>query len=118
MINHPKRSRRANAAMTADFIESATKIANAHQGAMRGMNGSAALEYVRKVIADNDIVTGIWQEPTAPHGVGIRTIKGQRWLQAIVASGASEKLRVSAIPCVDEEQAVAAERMFGDSKPN
>jgi hypothetical protein len=81
------------------------------------MSDEAAKAYVRKIVADNDLVIGVWREPAARFGVGIHPIKGRRLLVEAVAVHASLNVRLGAVPCVDREQAVAAERVFGN-KPN
>jgi hypothetical protein len=98
----------------ADFTRLMTERANAHRDAMRGMSEQAAMKYVRQIIADNDVVVGVWQEPTARYKVGIHVIKGRQRLEAIMAARVAERLRSDAVPCIELEQAVAAEQVFDD----
>ena len=102
--------------MWRELVRLMTERANAHQDAMRGMSDKAATKYVREIVADNDVVFGVWQEPAAPYGVGIRPIKGRQWLEAITTSGVPEMLRLNAVPCAEEAQAVAAEQVFGKDR--
>jgi hypothetical protein len=99
-----------------ELIRFMTEHANAHQDAMRGMSEKAAMKYVREIVADNDVVFGVWQESAAPYGVGIRPIKGRQWLEAITTSGVPETLRLNAVPYAEEAQAVAAEQVFGKDR--
>jgi hypothetical protein len=94
-----------------------TDIANGHQIAMRGMSGQAALAYVKDIIDNATIVIGIYQDVTSPNGVGMHVIKGAPELQAVVASGKTDQFAAASIPCIDLEQAIAAEQKLGDGLP-
>jgi hypothetical protein len=98
----------------ADFVHYLTERANHHHAAMAGMNGTAAFAYVENVVASNDVVFGVYQDAGAPFGVGLYPIKGRRHLEAVKASGSNAELRTDAVPCIEEEQAIAAEQRFGD----
>lgn len=96
------------------FQRQMTEIANVHQIAMRGMNGQAALAYVKNIIDNATIVFGVYQDAASLNAVGMHVIKGVRELQAVVTSGKTEQLDAAAIPCIDLEQAIAAEQKLGD----
>lgn len=68
---------------------------------------------VKQIIAEHDLVFGIFQESTCPDGVGAWIIKGRRRLESIVSSGEAEPLKWSAIPCTSLEHAVAVQRVLG-----
>ena len=48
------------------------------------MSEKAPMDHVKTVIADNDIVFGIWQDASESNGVGVLVIKGNRELQAVL----------------------------------
>jgi len=60
------------------FPDELTNIANHHGEIMRGMTEKAAMDHVKSVIADNDIVFGIWEDESEANGVGVLVIKGDR----------------------------------------
>jgi hypothetical protein len=64
-------------------------------------------EPVLELIADNDVVYGVWQDPTEKHGVGILLIKGANRLRDITATGTPAPLSMTAIRCTCLEQAEA-----------
>jgi hypothetical protein len=81
---------------------------------------------VKRIIAENDLVFGVWPDLAEPDGIGVHIIKGKRRLRSI-ASGAdptpggtvrlkraAEKMRVSAVPCDCAEQAIAAQQTLGE----
>jgi hypothetical protein len=81
---------------------------------MRDMTSEEMFAHVKEAIEDADIAIGVWQDDQSPHGIGMYTIKGARRIMAVVASGNKEAFRTAAIPCVELEQAIAAEKHFGD----
>lgn len=99
------------------FLETFVEMANDRQNRMRGMSDEAAMQHVKNVVAANQIVIGVWQDATIPSGVGMHIIKGNRTLSAIIASGVPENARISAVPCPNYEQALAAEKVLGDGRP-
>jgi hypothetical protein len=101
----------------ADFTRMMIALANQRQLAMCGMSRRAAFRYVESIVADAEVVIGVWQDPREPNGVGLHVIKGLRHLMTAAASGEPARVSVEAVPCIDREQAVAAEQRFGD-KPN
>ena len=101
----------------ADFTRMMIALANQRQLAMRGMTKRAAFRYIETLVADAEVVIGLWQDPSEPNSVGLHVIKGLRHLMTAAASGEPPRVRVDAVPCIDRDQAVAAEQRFGD-KPN
>jgi hypothetical protein len=65
---------------------------------------------MKAILAEADLVFGIWQNNSESYGVGKYIIKGKRCLEAIVASGDPSRLCVNAIPSTSLEQAVAARK--------
>jgi hypothetical protein len=98
-----------------EFARSMTEHANAHQLHMRGMSDEAATAYVCKIVADNELVIGVWQEPA---GAVRRRHPSDQRASAACRGGRSPRRpehAVGAVPCADREQAVAAERVFATS---
>jgi hypothetical protein len=96
-------------------------LANESRALMDG-----TIEPVKRIIEENEVVFGVWQDDDEPDGVGILLIKGQRRLGALAESGkpaptGAERLtlpaavmKVSAIPCLCLEQAEAARLTLGE----
>jgi hypothetical protein len=89
-------------------------LANQHQENMRGATPKEALEYIKRTIDRATCVFGIYPDVTEPDGVGMDIIKGEREVQAVVASGYNQDMAATAIPCIDLEQAIAAKQALGD----
>ena len=96
----------------ADFTRMMIALANQRQLAMRGMSKRAAFRYVETIVADAEVVIGVWQDPSEPNGVGLHVIKGLWHLITATASSEPPRVRVDAVPYIDREQAVAAEQRF------
>jgi hypothetical protein len=88
--------------------------ANAHTEAMRGMSEKAAMDYVRKAVAEHELVFGLWQDHSKTNGIDMMVAKGTHKLQAIMAEGDPLKMLVTAIPCIKEGQAIALYDVLGD----
>ena len=71
----------------ADFTRMMIALANQRQLAMRGMSKRAAFRYVETIVADAEVVIGVWQDPSEPNGVGLHMIKGLWHLMTATASG-------------------------------
>ena len=80
---------------------------------------------VKRIIAENELVFGIWTDPKEPLGVDTLIIKGERRLAAIAESGKPAPpgaakfapptgMKMSAVPCSSYEEAVVLRRQFGD----
>ena len=101
----------------ADFTRMMIALANQRQLAIRGMSKRTAFRYVETIVADAEVVIGVWQDPSEPNGVGLHVIKGLWHLITATASSEPPRVRVDAVPYIDREQAVAAEQRFRN-KPN
>jgi hypothetical protein len=93
-----------------------TGIANDHLTTMQGMTEREASDYVKKIIANATIVFGVYRDAEAPNGVGMHVIKGKRELQVSIASGETIEIRTDAVPCIELEQVIAAEQVYGDGQ--
>jgi len=89
-------------ALAADLKRRLVELANVNDAAMDGTMGS-----VLEIIADNEVVYGVWQDPTEPDGVGTLIIKGANFVHEIAASGKTQECRLTAIKCIAAEQAEA-----------
>jgi hypothetical protein len=81
------------------------KKANANATLMDGSDDT-----VMKIIAENDVVWGVWQDATQRDGVGLHLIKGRHALK-ITPANSLQTIRVSAIPCAG--YGVSVIRVFG-----
>jgi hypothetical protein len=96
------------------LLRELSDIANQHLAAMEGMTDREAYDYVKRLADASVIVLGVYPDASSSEGVDIYPIKGLRELETAAASLFSSRIRFEAIPCVDLEQAVAGEEMFGD----
>jgi hypothetical protein len=85
------------------------RAADLHYEVMEDMSDDEVVAY-KTVIDAATIVFGTYPDAGLPDGVGMYIIKGKREL----ASGRSDQFPTTAIPCLELELAVAAEKMFGD----
>jgi hypothetical protein len=98
------------------FKANSVEIANAHTVAMKDMNEREAMDYVRGIVADNDIVVAVWQDIAEPNGVGLLVVRGANMIREIVASGVTATgVKVSAVPCCDYAEAVTLWQVLGDN---
>ena len=81
---------------------------------MRHLDGNRAFDFVRNIFDQSEVVVGVWDDPEQPGGVGVRVLKGKVGLRSVVAADKADRFRVGVVPCVAEEQAVAAEQVFGE----
>ena len=102
------------------MISKIAAMANANRLSLDGTTAP-----VKRIIAENELVFGIWTDPKEPLGVDTLVIKGERRLSAIAASGnpappdaakfaPPNGMKMSAVPCASCEQAVVLRRQFGD----
>jgi hypothetical protein len=89
-------------------------MAKAQTEAMRGMDPKAAFRHVRKIIDDNDVVFGVFQDHDSANGVGVKIIKGLPLVEAVATGGVTEMYRMAAVPCISPEQAFAVAEVLGD----
>ena len=68
----------------ADFTRMMIALANQRQLAMRGMSKRAAFHYVETIVADAEVVIGVWQDPSEPNGVGLHAASQRAWRRGAV----------------------------------
>jgi hypothetical protein len=81
---------------------------------MRGLDAASAFKFVKKIFDEAEVVFGVWDDSTQPEGIGFRAIKGQNEFREVVATNRAQQMHIRVVPCIEEEQAIAAERVFGD----
>jgi hypothetical protein len=60
-----------------EFKQRAVEMANRHHAAMQGMTKKQAMQFVKEILAENELVVAVWQDPDEPDGVGMLLIKGK-----------------------------------------
>ena len=93
----------------ADFVSRLVDLANRNEETMDGTT-----EPVRRILADGDVVFAVWQDQEEDYGVDYLVVKGAKLLKEIVASQTGQPMRLSAVKCVCEEQAIALKQVLGD----
>ena len=89
-------------AVGAELKRSLVELANANEARMDGTMGP-----VLGLIAANDVVFGVWQDPAESHGVGVLVVKGANRMREVAASNTPSKAAIAAIKCSCLEQAEA-----------
>ena len=92
----------------ADSVRKLVDLANRNEEKMDG-----TVDPVRRIVAEGDIVFAVWQEPEEQYGVGYLIVKGAKPLKEIVASQTPQVMRINAVKCTCEEQAVALKQVLG-----
>jgi hypothetical protein len=108
---------RGEAIMAAELSklkQSATEMANANNEEMQGMSKREAMQLVKKILADNEIVFGVWQDLNEPDGVDMIVVKGTSKLREAIMHNIAISVKTSAIKCLCYEQALALQQKFGD----
>jgi hypothetical protein len=77
-----------------------------------GMSEEKAYAYVKNIVEEATVVFGVY--PEASNKFGLRIIKGNREMQVLMASSEHEDFVITAIPCLDIEQAKMMEDELGD----
>jgi hypothetical protein len=78
------------------------EMANANDALMDG-----TMAPVLQLVAENEVVFAVWQDEAEPNGVGVMIVKGANKLRDVVATGKERSHRVTAIKCIEAEQAEA-----------
>jgi hypothetical protein len=103
-----------------EMIIKLVAMPNANRVLMGGSTGP-----VKGIIAENNVVFGIWADPEEVLGVGTLIVKGEPRLAAIASAGKAtppgvarlfpnNEMKLSAVPCGSYEQAFVLRRQFGD----
>ena len=94
-----------NEAINLDLVRDLLERANANT-----ITDAADLE---RCIRGHDLVFGIWPEDGLSLGVGYSIIKGGGALERIKRAE-SEGLAITAVPCLNAEEAEAMRELYGD----
>src|SRR4051812_40406013 len=70
-------------------------------------------DHVMKLVAESEMVFGIWPDPETADGIGILIIKGDDIMPPLVGFKTSVEVHLAAIPCARRELAVEARREWG-----
>ena len=95
----------AQAAFKLQLIDLANKIRPTLTGDFR---------QVQQLVDGVQMAFAVWQDPTAPDGVGFMAVKGVQHMREVIASNRSKALSMTAIPCVCAEQAEALRLVIAD----
>ena len=93
----------ADRAIFDEFKAAILGIANRNQARMDATPGQ-----LKQFIDGAELIFAVYPDNDSSNGIGTLVLKGERF-----ASGASVSVRVSAVSCVNLEQAVAADDLFG-----
>ena len=69
--------------------------------------------HVMDLVAECDMVFGVWPDPDAPDGVGLAIVKGEDMMPPLVGFETEREVKVAAIPCACREIAAAARDAWG-----
>ena len=69
---------------------------------------------LERCIRDHDLVFGVWQKTEGPLEVGHSIIKGRGALERIRRTGDTEGLAITAVRCLNAEEAEAMRQQYGD----
>lgn len=78
------------------------ELANANNDQMSG-----SMEDIWQIIDQKEVVFALWQDAKEPDGVGMLIVKGATRVRQIAEGAAAAECAVSAIKCLDAEQAAA-----------
>ncbi|WP_375790901.1 hypothetical protein ACE102_33855 [Bradyrhizobium sp. vgs-9] len=84
-------------------------MANANNALMDG-----TMAPIRSLVERHDVVVALWQDPRQPEGVGIKIIKGLPIIEIAAAAEEDVQCRVTAIKCVDRDQAYGLSLIWGE----
>jgi hypothetical protein len=76
------------------------------------MDGPTRAQLLSEIVANSEMVFGVWPDPAAEDGHGIAVIKGADLMPPLEGFETAEEVRIAAIPCAGEEQAVAASQLW------
>jgi hypothetical protein len=100
--------------MTPEEIE--VIVAKANDNHSRIEEAKVPLDVVKEIVAENDIVWGVWHDPRQPGNAGLSVIKGHEKLSLIADGTRPESIKLDAIPCLEAEQAESLRLMLGDGR--
>jgi hypothetical protein len=96
----------------AEFSASLERLINTTIQNMWQLDGTK--ESVVRLVAESDVVLGVWKDDAEPDGVGVIVIKGDQVLANIGQRGQTVPPRMMALPCDCAEMALAAKEAFSE----
>lgn len=94
------------------YYAAIAEMAERHRRIILGLTATERPEYVQRLVAESEIAFGVWPDPRGTGGCGFHLIKGRGHLAALLADELPNALTTTAIPCVGQAQAIAAERFW------
>jgi hypothetical protein len=95
------------------FLTALADMAEALRLAIIPMSNRERGQLVTRIVADNQMVFGVWPDADQPDGFGVQVIKGEALMPPLEGFELPDEIRVTAIPCVGLEQAIAARDAWG-----
>jgi len=94
--------------MNEDFLERMVDIANDVGKDLSALpDDGARYDMVKEIVDGAEVVFAVWQDTSAEHDVCYILVKGQALARQIVADNKmAASYRVTAVPCIDAEQAI------------
>jgi hypothetical protein len=90
----------------ADYVRWLSDVADAHVFIDDGD--------LQRIIETHDVVFGLWPDADQPHGVRVGMIKGDALLHNFLDGHKAPEIKVTAISCDDEEEAMCYRQVFGE----
>jgi hypothetical protein len=96
------------------FLAALVEMAEELRQEIRALSSDAERsDHLMNLIAESDMVFGVWPDAGADEGVGIQIIKGSDRLPPLVAFETENEVHVAAVPCVSREIAFTAREIWG-----
>ena len=108
-MTQPFRDARTFTAAVADMAE------ELRQAILGICDDAERSDHTMKLVAESEMVFGVWPDPERADGVGIQIIKGEYIIPPLVGFETKHELRIAAIPCIGRDVAVAAREAWGVS---
>jgi len=102
--------------MTEEFLDRMVELANDVGEELSALpDARARYDMVKEIVDGAQVVFAVWQDQTAEGGVGFMLIKGQALARQILADKEGGiRMRTTAIPCMEAEQAEALLHELGE----
>ena len=98
------------------FIAALADMAEALRLAILAMPTDAERsDHLMKLVAESDMVFGVWPDPDRADGFGVQLIIGEDMTPPLVGFETKHDIRIAAIPCAGRDVAVVAREAWGVS---
>jgi hydroxymethylglutaryl-CoA reductase len=78
--------------------------------------GRSDIDVLCEIIAESELVVGIYSDADDALGFNICVIKGEAILQQVMLAGAESAVVFAVIPCRERDEALAMRTVFGDGQ--